>query len=119
MARAVLWGFASVALWVVLVVALFSRPREARGPLRIADSGGDMGLKTRILQVTQLESGGPRNKNVLRSLARSPVQVEKFDEIFDEMLAQREFVKYSDRRQAIYGPPGLRRRRGGSFVRVH
>jgi len=77
-----------------------------------------MGLKSRILRVTQLESGGPRNKNVLKSLARTPVQVEKFDQVFIAMLERGELKKYSDRRQAIYGPPGLRRR-GGSFVRLH
>ena len=77
-----------------------------------------MGLKARILKVTQLECGGPRNKNVLRSLARTPVRAERFDQLFQEMLERGELKKYSDRRQAIYGPPGLRRRAVG-FDRVH
>lgn len=79
-----------------------------------------MGLKARILKVTSLASGGPRNRNVLRSLARTPVQAEQFDRIFNTMLASGELVKYSPTRgrsekcrgEALYGPPGLTRRRG-------
>lgn len=71
-----------------------------------------MGLRQRILRVTELASGGPRNKNVLRGMARTPVQAEQFERIFDALLERGELVKYSDRRQAVYGPPGLARRRG-------
>lgn len=78
-----------------------------------------MGLKARILKVVALEGGGPRSKNVLKSLARTPLQVDQFDQIFDAMLGAGELVKYggkgkSDtvRRQAVYGPPWLTRRRG-------
>lgn len=85
-----------------------------------------MGLRTRILRVVEIENGGPRNKNVLKSLARTPVQAEQFDELFEGLLAIGALVKYdgngrseSVRRHALYGPPGLRRQRGGGWTRVH
>ena len=61
-----------------------------------------MGLKARIRAVVRLENGGPRNKNVLRTLARTPLQVEQFERIFDAMLASRELVMYSDKRHAVW-----------------
>lgn len=72
-----------------------------------------MGLRSRILSVVQLESGGPRKRSVLSGLARTPVQVEQFPQVFRRLVADGDLVKYSDRRQALYGPPGLRRRAGG------
>lgn len=77
-----------------------------------------MGLKARILKVVQLENGGPRKRSVLDGMARVSRQGAKFDEIFKSMLARSELVMYSDKRFALYGPPGLRRRRGGWVVQT-
>lgn len=77
-----------------------------------------MGLKAKLLKVTQLESGGPRKRSVLEGVARTSRQGHRFAEIFTAMLASGEFKKYSDRKHALYGPPGLRKRAGG-WVRVH
>lgn len=71
-----------------------------------------MGLAQRLVRGTQLDSGGPRSKNVLKSWARTPLQIDRFDQVFSALLEKGELVKYSDRRQAVYGPPWLTRRRG-------
>jgi hypothetical protein len=68
-----------------------------------------MGLRQRILNVVALEGGGPRKRSVLEGMARRSRQANRFDEIFNSMLARGELVKYSDRRQATYGPPRRRR----------
>jgi hypothetical protein len=74
-----------------------------------------MGLKARILKVTRPENGGPRKKSVLEGLARASCQAPNFGEIFRGLLKNGELVKYGARRDALYGPPGLRRR-GGTYV---
>lgn len=107
MARAVFEAMAGALLRIFLLIALFTPPSRVRSANEV-----NMGLRARILTVVQLECGGPRNKNVLKSLARTPAQVEEFERIFDDMLASGELVMYSDKRHAVYGPPGLRRRRG-------
>lgn len=110
MARWILVALASAVLWGFLWLALFIRPS---GRSQVLEEDDDMGLRARILKVTAIESGGPRNRNVLATLARTPGQAEAFDRVFRSMLEAGELRMYSDKRHALYGPPGLRWTRKG------
>lgn len=70
-----------------------------------------MGLRARILKITQPDNGGPRKLAVLLALARTPVQIHRARSIVQQMLNCGELVMYGDRRGATYGVPGYRKPR--------
>lgn len=70
-----------------------------------------MGLRARWLKVVKPENGGPRTKNVLLALARTPRQKANAEEILKDMLGERALVMYGDKRGATYGLPRERRPR--------
>lgn len=77
-----------------------------------------MGLRQKILRVVAEDSGGPRNRNVLRALART-YKVADFDKTFDAMLERGELVMYGDKRGARYGLPRSRPVGGNKRRRAH
>lgn len=67
-------------------------------------------LRTWLLRTVSGDCG-PASKNVLRGIAKAHGLLEQFERTFRKMLAAGELVMYGTRKDAVYGPPGWRRRK--------
>lgn len=64
-----------------------------------------MGLRARVLKYLET---GPRKKNVLRGLVRTPRQAATFDAVLDELRAAGAIVLRGSKRGTTYGLRGWR-----------
>ena len=67
-----------------------------------------LNLERRVLRVVRVDHGGPRSRNVLEGIARTPFEQRVVCALLDLMLTSGALAKYGDRKGATYGRPPRR-----------
>lgn len=67
-------------------------------------------LRTRLLRTVSGDCG-PASKNILRGIAKARGQLPLFAKVFRALVDAGELVMYGERKNAVYGPPGWRRKK--------
>lgn len=67
-------------------------------------------LRTRLLRTVSGDCG-PASKNILRGIAKAHGQLQQFTNTMRDLLDAGELVMYGQRKDAVYGPPGWRKKR--------